>query len=44
MAGSGRNWRADGEKLVALVNRFAEIFWATRDIQTVRRPSPIRPR
>ncbi|MDE1173182.1 MAG: superoxide dismutase, Ni [Parvibaculaceae bacterium] len=35
--------RADGEKLVELVNRFAEIFWATKDIATVRRPCPYPP-
>ena len=35
--------RADGEKLVELVNRFAEIFWATKDIKTVRRPAPYPP-
>lgn len=35
--------RADGEKLVELVNRFAEIFWATKNIETVRRPCPYPP-
>ena len=35
--------RADGEKLVGLVNRFAEIYWATKDIKTIRRPSPYPP-
>lgn len=35
--------RADGEKLVELVNRFAEIFWETKDVETVRRPCPYPP-
>ncbi len=35
--------RADGEKLVELVNRFAEIFWATKDVKTVRRACPYPP-
>lgn len=35
--------RADGEKLVELVNRFAEIYWATKNIATVRRPAPYPP-
>lgn len=29
-----------GLKLVDLVNRFAEIYWATKDIKTVRKPCP----
>jgi len=35
--------RQDGEKLVELVNRFAEIFWATKDIKVVRKPCPYPP-
>lgn len=35
--------RADAEKLVELVNRFAEIYWATKDIATVRKPCPYPP-
>jgi nickel superoxide dismutase len=35
--------RADGLKLVDLVNRFAEIYWATKDIKTVRKPCPYPP-
>ncbi|MCF4165839.1 superoxide dismutase, Ni [Zavarzinia compransoris] len=36
--------RADGEKLVDLVNRFAEIFWTTKGIETMRRPCPYPPK
>lgn len=35
--------RSDGEKLVELVNQFAEIYWATKDIATVRKPTPYPP-
>ncbi len=35
--------RADGLKLVDLVNRFAEIYWAAKDIKTVRKPCPYPP-
>lgn len=35
--------RQDGEELVALVNRFAEIFWATKDVPVVRKPCPYPP-
>jgi nickel superoxide dismutase len=35
--------RTDGLKLVELVNRFAEIYWATKDIKTVKRPCPYPP-
>lgn len=30
-------------KLVDLMNRFAEIYWATKDIKTVRKPCPYPP-
>ena len=35
--------RADGEALVELVNQFAEIFWATKDVKTSRKTSPYPP-
>ena len=35
--------RADGPKLVDLVNRFAEIYWATINIKTERKPCPYPP-
>ncbi len=35
--------RADGLKLVELVNRFAEIYWTTKDIKVVRKPTPYPP-
>ncbi|MAH85330.1 MAG: superoxide dismutase, Ni [Rhodospirillaceae bacterium TMED8] len=35
--------REDGEKLLELVNHFAEIFWATKDIETDRKISPYPP-
>lgn len=35
--------RADGESLVALVNRFAVIFWQTKDVRTVDRDCPYPP-
>lgn len=34
---------ADGLKLVDLVNRFDEIYWATKDIKTVRKACPYPP-
>ena len=35
--------RADGEALVELVNRFAEIFWRSKDIETARHDCPYPP-
>ncbi|HAA92892.1 MAG: superoxide dismutase, Ni [Rhodospirillaceae bacterium] len=35
--------RADGEALVELVNQFAEAFWKTKDIETVRKTCPYPP-
>lgn len=35
--------RADAEALLELVNQFAAIFWATKDVKTHRRPSPYPP-
>ena len=35
--------RADGEALVELVNRFAEIYWATKDVPTERKTCPYPP-
>lgn len=35
--------RADGEALVDLVNRFAEIFWETKDTKTARHACPYPP-
>ena len=35
--------RADGEALVELVNRFAEIFWQTKEIATARQTCPYPP-
>ncbi len=35
--------RADGEALLELVNKFAEIFWATKDVKAVRKTSPYPP-
>jgi nickel superoxide dismutase len=35
--------RSDGEDLSELVNKFAEIFWKTKEIKTVRRNSPNLP-
>lgn len=46
LAGSACNQhvhRADGLKLVYIVNRSAEIYWATKDIKTVRKPCPYPP-
>ena len=36
--------REDGEKLVELVNEFAEIFWATKGVETGRGVSPYEPK
>ncbi|WP_417822302.1 superoxide dismutase, Ni [Terasakiella sp.] len=35
--------RKVGEELVELVNRFAEIFWDTKNIKTVRKKAPYPP-
>ena len=35
--------REDGLKLVELVNEFAEIFWATKDVKTKRAVAPYPP-
>ncbi len=35
--------RADGEALVELVNDFADIFWATKDVATERKTCPYPP-
>lgn len=35
--------RADGEALVEAINKFAEIFWASKDIATVRKTCPYPP-
>lgn len=35
--------RAEGEALVELVNRFAEIFWQTKEVKTARHPCPYPP-
>jgi len=35
--------RADGEKLVELVNHFAEIYWETKGIKTIKRATPYPP-
>jgi len=35
--------REDGKALVDLVNRFAEIFWTTKEIETIRHPCPYPP-
>ena len=35
--------RADGEALVEAVNQFAEMFWAAKDIETVRKTCPYPP-
>lgn len=35
--------RADAEALLELVNRFAEIFWATKNIGSERKESPYPP-
>lgn len=35
--------RADGVVLVELVNRFAEIYWATKDVKTERKICPYPP-
>ena len=35
--------RADAEALVEAVNRFAEIFWATKGVETVKKTCPYPP-
>lgn len=35
--------REDGENLLELVNQFAEIFWATKDVKTERKVAPYPP-
>ena len=35
--------REDGEALAELLNQFAEIFWATKDVKTARHNSPNLP-
>ena len=35
--------RKDAEELVELINRFAEVFWATKDIKTSRHTCPYPP-
>jgi len=35
--------RDAGEELVDLVNQFADIFWSTKNIETVRKTSPYPP-
>mgnify|MGYP001202841025 CR=1 FL=1 len=35
--------RKDGEELVNLVNRFAEIFWETKGVKTITRECPYPP-
>ena len=35
--------REDGEKLLDLVNQFAEIFWATKDVKSSRKVAPYPP-
>jgi nickel superoxide dismutase len=35
--------RAEGERLVALVNDFAEAFWFTKDVPIYRAPCPYPP-
>ena len=35
--------KKDAEELVDMVNRFAEIFWATKDIKTKRQTCPYPP-
>ncbi len=35
--------RSDAEELVELVNKFAEIFWATKGVETVRKTCPYPP-
>lgn len=36
--------REDGERLVELVNSFAEIFWDTKGVTIAHRPCPYEPR
>ena len=35
--------RSDGEELAELINNFAEIFWNTKEVETVRHSSPNLP-
>ena len=35
--------REDAEKLLELVNQFAEIFWATKDVKSARKVAPYPP-
>ena len=35
--------RSDGEELLDLVNRFAEIFWATKSVKTEKKTCPYPP-
>ena len=35
--------RSDGEELLDLVNRFAEIFWATKNVETAKKSCPYPP-
>ena len=35
--------RSDGEELLDLVNRFAEIFWATKNVETAKKTCPYPP-
>ena len=35
--------RADAEALVELVNKFAEMYWATKDVKTERKTCPYPP-
>lgn len=35
--------RSDGEELLELVNQFAEIFWATKGVETERKTAPYPP-
>ena len=35
--------RSDGEELLDLVNRFAEIFWATKNVETTKKTCPYPP-
>ena len=35
--------RGGAENLLELVNQFAEIFWATKDIKTLRTVAPYPP-
>ncbi|MGD1933186.1 MAG: superoxide dismutase, Ni [Candidatus Phaeomarinobacter sp.] len=35
--------RSNGEELLELVNQFAEVFWATKEIKTTRKTAPYPP-